>query len=571
MKHRVDHARPRARHYWTAFGGLVALVAMILAIFTFPMLAVHANSAVASKTPTATTTASPTVTKTPKSSPTASPTVTKTPTKSPTPSPTSTITPTPTPPGGSGVSSKNWYFAEGKVGQGFSEFLTIANPDSVNDCSVNIQYFLGSGSPVTKTASVPHASRFTESVNIDLNIPTTSSTAQTDSAFIQVNSTATPNCNGVVAERPMYFTNFAGVSSGSDVLGATHTGKTFYFADVTSGPGYASFITILNPGTTAANITATYNSGGSVVATQTLQVAAGARGTIIPASSTSVHHAAVVVTSDQPVVVERPTYFSNISAGNAHTVSGAASVIGAQALASDWLFAEGYTGGSFQENLILANFGTTAVTANVLLEFSNGHNETVSQTISPLSQTNVDVNATVANHLGTCDTNPCQPTPDVSAEITGNANFLAQREMFFQYSHAANGRSLTAMGVTDVIGQTGPASHPAASFAEGYTNRGYDEWLTLQNPTTASESIKVTLVNADGKSFSGSFTVGAKSRFTIDIVALVLQNLIVPNDTFKGYEVSMVVTASKPFVAERPMYWNTGTGGTQGGSDVIGY
>lgn len=469
------------------------------------------------------------------------------------------------------MSSKNWYFAEGKVGQGFSEFLTIANPDSVNDCSVNIQYFLGSGSPVTKTASIPHASRFTESVNTDLNIAATSSTSQTDSAFIQVNSTATPNCVGVVAERPMYFTNFAGVSSGSDVLGTTHTGKTFYFADVSSGPGYASFITILNPGTIAANITATYNSGGSVVATQTLQVPAGSRGTIIPASSTSVRHAAVVVTSDQAVVVERPTYYSNISAGNAHTVSGAASVVGAQTLASDWLFAEGYTGGSFQENLILANFSTTTVTATVLLEFSNGHNETVSQTIPALSQTFVDVNATVANHLGTCDTNPCQPTPDVSAEITGNANFLAQREMFFQYNHVGNGRTLTAMGVTDVIGQTGPASHPAASFAEGYTNVDYDEWLTLQNPTIASESIKVTLVNADGKSFTSSYTVGAKSRFTIDIVALVLQNLIVANDTFKGYEVSMVVTASKPFVAERPMYWNTGIGGTQGGSDVIGF
>ena len=567
MKHRVNHARPRAQHYWTAFAGLVALIAMILAIFTFPMLAAHANSAAALKTPTGTSTASPTVTKTPQSSPTA----TKTPTKTPTPSPTGTTTPTPTPHPGSGPGSKSWYFAEGKVGQGFTEFLTIANPDAVNDCSVNIEYFLGSGSPVTKTASILHASRFTESVNTDLNISTTSTTYQTVSAFIQVNSTTTPNCTGVVAERPMYFNSFDGVRSGSDVLGATHTGKTFYFADVTSGPGYASFITILNPGTTAANITATYNIGGSVAATQTLQVAAGARGTIIPTNTGSVRHAAVVVTSDQPVVAERPTYFSNISAGNAHTVSGAASVVGEQTLTSDWLFAEGYTGGSFQENLILANFSTTAVTANVLLEFSNGHTETVSQTISALSQTFVDVNATIANHLGTCDTNPCQPTPDVSAEITGNANFIAQREMFFQYNHVANGRSLTAMGVTDVIGQGGPAATRAYGFAEGYTNVGYDEWLTLQNPTTASESIKVTLLNADGKSFSGSFTVGAKSRFTIDIVALVLQNLIVPNDTFKGYEVSMVVTASQPFVAERPMYWNTGSSGTQGGSDIIGF
>src|SRR5207249_2582075 len=127
-----------------------------------------------------------------------------------------------------------WYFAEGKVGDGFTEFITISNSDPVNDCSVNVEYFLGTGSPVTKTFSVVHASRFTESVNTDLNIAATSSTYQTDSAFVQVNSTTTPNCTGVVAERPIYFTNFDGVSSGSDVLGATHTGKTFYFADVPS-------------------------------------------------------------------------------------------------------------------------------------------------------------------------------------------------------------------------------------------------------------------------------------------------------------------------------------------------
>src|SRR5437016_22173 len=134
MKHRVDHARSRAQHYWTAFAGLVALIAMILAIFTFPGLGAHANSAVTLK---ATTTASPTSTKTPKPSPTA--------TKSPTPSPTTTMTPTPTPPPGSGLGNKTWYFAEGKVGAGFTEFITISNSDPVNDCSVNVEYFLGTG------------------------------------------------------------------------------------------------------------------------------------------------------------------------------------------------------------------------------------------------------------------------------------------------------------------------------------------------------------------------------------------------------------------------------------------
>jgi len=468
--------------------------------------------------------------------------------------------------------SKTWYFAEGKVGGGFTEFLTLENPDTLNSCAVNIEYLLGTGSPVNVSVTVPAATRFTESVNTDLNTLASSGNYQTDSAVVTVNSTTTPNCSGIVAERPMYFTNFIGVSSGSDVLGTTHTGTTFYFADVPTGGGYASFLTILNPGATTANITATFVVGGVTVNTQTLAVAGGTRGTIIPNNSGTLHHAAVTVTSDQQVVVERPDYFSNVNGGNAQTVSGASSVVGVRTLKNDWLFAEGYTGGKFQEYFVLANFGTTAVSANVVLEFSNGHTETVPETIQPSDQTFVNVNAIVANNLGTCDTTPCQPTPDVSAEISSTAsNFIAEREMYFQYNHVGNGRTLNATGGTDVIGENTSVS--SYSFAEGYTNLGYDEWLTLQNPSTNTETITLKIVNEDGHSFSQSYTLVAHSRFTIDITALVLQKLIVPNDTFKGYEVSLTSQAgsSALFMAERPMYWNTGSSGTQGGSDVIGY
>ena len=81
-----------------------------------------------------------------------------------------------------------------------------------------------------------------------------------------------------------------GTKSGSDVVGVTHTSTTFYFADMAVGsqPGggtYSSFLPILNPGTTAANVTATYYAGGKPVGTQTLTVAAGSRGTIFPSQA----------------------------------------------------------------------------------------------------------------------------------------------------------------------------------------------------------------------------------------------------------------------------------------------
>jgi hypothetical protein len=279
------------------------------------------------------------------------------------------------------------------------------------------------------------------------------------------------------------------------------------------------------------------------------------------------------VTSNQPVVVERPTYFVNVNGGNAQTVSGAADVVGVQNPAPDFLFAEGYTGGQFQENLVLANFGQAQISANVILEFANGHTQTVPVTVGQQSQTFVNINQAVANHQGTCDVNPCQPTPQVSLEVQASGPMVAERELFFRYSHSDSmGRALSAIGGTDVIGQVGPAAASVYTFAEGYTNVGYDEWLTLQNPTTTPETITVTLLNEAGAKYSFPVTVGARTRSTVDITVAVLQHMVSAGAGDPGYEVAMTVQSSGgPFVAERPMYSNTGAGGTQGGTDVIGY
>jgi hypothetical protein len=485
--------------------------------------------------------------------------------------------PTPTPGTGSpspGTSkapvNKTWYFAEGKVGQGFTEFLTIENPGTVS-CAVNIQYLLGSGGPVTVPVTVAPGTRYTESVNNDLHMSAGGSGYQTDSALVTVTNAP---CTGVVAERPMYFTNFKGVSSGTNVLGATHTGTDYYLADVSSLPSYHSYLTILNPpGGATATITATYYQGGTVLGTDTLAVPAGTRGTIIPKSFGQ--RVATWVHASVPVVVERPTYFSNYATGTAHPISGAASVVGASAPANDWRFAEGYTGGGFQENLLLANFGAAAASGKVVLEYDNGATLTNTVNVPAHAALSLDVNNATASKQGTCAPLPCVLSQSVSAEITMSTGaIVAEREMFFQYSHLdrLTGRTVLAQGGTDVTGQAGVARVTAYSFAEGYSNQGYDEWLTVQNPTATSEPIWVILVNGDGHTYAQQYAVGAHTRYTIDVGALVSQHLIQPGETYRGYEVSMTVqSTSGVFVAERPMYWDTGAGGTQGGTDVIGY
>ena len=129
---------------------------------------------------------------------------------------------------------------------------------------------------------------------------------------------------------------------------------------------------------------------------------------------------------------------------------------------------------------------------------------------------------------------------------------------------------MTAIGGTDVLGQLGPAARSNYSFAEGYTNLGYDEWLTIQNPTTSTETVTVTVANAVGTVYTFALQVVGHSRSTVDMVAIAQQHLFHAGDGYKGFEISLAVQSSNgPFVVERPMYWDAS--GTQGGSDVMGY
>jgi len=460
-----------------------------------------------------------------------------------------------------------WYFAEGRVGASFTEFLSIDNPDPNNNCPVTIQYIPETGSIITKSAIVLHSSRLTESVNNDVGVPATNATSVAFSAIVSVNPSP---CSGVVVERPQYF-SWRGINSGSDVVGATHLGQTFYFADVATNNGYLSYLTALNPPTNgSATVTATYYANGQQLgASQSINLNAGQRGTLLPGNAGLPAHVAAMITSTQPIVVERPDYFNNVAAGNAGTVSGSTSVVGTQALSHDWLFAEGYTGKGFQEYLAIANLDSTAnapANVTITLQLGDGSTKVFALVVNALSQTIWDVNANI-------------PATTVSAEITStHAAIVVQREMFFRYSHTiytSNGFSMAASGGSDSIGQIGPANVNSYTYAEGYANVGYNEWLTLQNPTNKDETIIVTLINGYGYSYTTSkILVKAHTRSTVDIAALVRQYLLaMGKDPRYSCSISMTAqsTFGSPFVSERPMYWNTGTNGTQGGSAVSGY
>ena len=96
-------------------------------------------------------------------------------------------------------------------------------------------------------------------------------------------------------------------------------------------------------------------------------------------------------------------------------------------------------------------------------------------------------------------------------------------------------------------------------FAEGTTRTGFSEWLCVQNPGGKDTQSVVTFMLENGEKIERRYSLKAKSRTTVNV------NSEVPS----GRDVSIVLRAETPVVAERPMYFRY-RGVWTGGHNVIG-
>ncbi|GHO99563.1 hypothetical protein KSF_096110 [Reticulibacter mediterranei] len=466
----------------------------------------------------------------------------------------------------SGPVSQSWFLPEGRVGAGFVQWITVGNPNS-SDCTVNIQYDYtmdGASTGLVKTVSfsVPHLSRHTQYVNGDLNIKQFATGAATLSTIV-----STSDCPGIVVERPMYFSGFHGTSSGTDVLGATQPGKTWYFAEIPSGSAGETFLSVLNPTTSDAHVTVTYYVGGIAPISVSQTVHANSRGTFQPngiAQLVTHQHAAVKVTADQPIVVERASYFPGING-----VSGSAAVMGIAAPANSWVFAAGTVRSGALENITIAADpgASAAIPFTITLISASGATASFDETVDVHGQLvfNVNTNNTFSGH-----------TDDVSAIVAAknpDDKLLVQRQIFESYS-GSNPKTpgWSAQGVSDSPGvpMSTTAGPQVYSFAEGFASANFNEWLMLVNPTSADENITVQLTNMLGEQSTNTVPVGAHSRVSFDVTSMVNNSSNVFSlSKSAAYAVSATVSADGPFAAERVMYWNAFS--TKGTSALPGF
>jgi autotransporter-associated beta strand protein len=204
--------------------------------------------------------------------------------------------------------SLNWFLAEGATGPFFETFVLLANPGDT-DGTATLIYFPAGGTPITKTRPVPAHTRVT--VDIEGEDPALGNAAV---------STQVVSTQPILVERSQYWPDPApNWYEAHNSFGVTELGTKWGLAEGRVGnvDGVANaqtYILLVNPGATAANVTITFLRDTGAPLTKTFTVGATTRFNVPVGPGTDVpeltnEHFGALITADQPIAVERALYW----------------------------------------------------------------------------------------------------------------------------------------------------------------------------------------------------------------------------------------------------------------------
>lgn len=221
-----------------------------------------------------------------------------------------------------------------------------------------------------------------------------------------------------------------------------------------------------------------------------------------------------------------------------------------------WYFAEGYTGPGFFEYLTIQNPNSTNADVKITY-FLTGGLPIVKTFAVPANSRDTVVVHEEQRGVGRNNGNGWPVSAKV--ETTNSVGIVVERPMYFTYGgrlgNVTGGHNV--MGVNDL--------RTSWLFAEGYTGDGFDEYLTIMNPSGDAANVTITYFLASGAPIVKNFTVTGNSRDTV-----------VVHDANRGVgpgqAVSAKVESTIGIVVERPMYFRyTGSmGQVTGGHNVMG-
>jgi hypothetical protein len=201
-------------------------------------------------------------------------------------------------------------------------------------------------------------------------------------------------------------------------VAANQAGRSWYLAEGEVGNGFDTWILVLNPGASTANLKVTYMREDGSTATGHYTVAPESRLSLFANSALAPGRFGAVVESDQPVVVERSTYFAN--------GLGSHNVVGSPMLAQEWYVPEGSTNAPFTEVVSVLNPNDRESRLTVTFMKIDGDTEVRQFLLGPTSRLTLNINDLL-------------PRAEASMKLSSELPVVVERTMYF-----ANGRGGTS-------------------------------------------------------------------------------------------------------------------------------
>jgi hypothetical protein len=329
--------------------------------------------------------------------------------------------------------SKTWYLAEGYTAPNFDEYVLVQNPQTTA-VNVKLSFMREGQAPCYASFTLQPESRFTLNVK---DVPGCQSTAV---------STRVDASAPVISERSMYF-NYNGYIGGHNSGGVTETATNWYLAEGYTAQSYDTYVLVQNPSPVAANVQLTLLRKDGYTAKVGLQIPSQSRKTVrlddVPGFAAA--EVSTQVSSNTGVIAERAMYF------NADGRTGGHDSVGVSEPANRWYLAEGYTGGQFDEYVLVMNPNNVPVKVKTTFMPSKGSQTSRVDLLQPHSRFTIHV-----------DQQPGLDNAEVSTLVEGQngATVIAERAMYFVYN-----------GVWSDGHDAAGVSEPSTSwyFAEGYT------------------------------------------------------------------------------------------------------
>ncbi len=315
--------------------------------------------------------------------------------------------------------------------------------------------------------------------------------------------------------------------------------STWYLAEGTCAWGFDTYISIMNPNPSALTANITYMLKGGATETLDVPLPANSQTTVNPRDTVGDADFSTRVVSSDPtraIAVDRTMSWTGGAGAGPGAGSGAEahSSVGVNSASQYWYMPEGSTKWGFETWLCIQNPNAGKATCQVTYMIEGSDPITKTKEVAGNSRETYNMREDIGER-------------DASIKVHSDVPVIPERSMY-RNSRREGHESIGASGASQEF-----------YLAEGTTAYGFTSYVCVQNPNSTAVEVNLIYMTPTGPvpHPGNPIPIPANSRKTIRV-----------NDVLPDSDFSTKVSCPTPIVAERAMYWDSGTG--EAAHDSIG-